>query len=448
MSSPNRHHTAPTRPELLLGWTEPSAQQAARKPIWDEGEDHLVTIAPTGAGKGVSCAIPALLSWPGPAVVIDPKAEAYHVTASYRRSIGQRIHLLDPFGVTGQPIDRLNPLDIIDMPTGSASDEAATLANLMSDGVRSLKEPFWDDRAAALIASLILHVKTIDGQNASLATVRSLINAPRRLHESVAAAMHANPDPEVAVGAGTLSLPGNTYGGIIATASAHTSFLRNGPVANSIKSSTISLDAIRDGDPLTLYLVLPPDKLISHGRLLRLWLGVIISTLTSRRHIPAVSTLLLIDEAAQLGFLDQLLTAVTLLRGYGVKVWSFWQDLAQLSELYPRNWQTLLNNCRCQQYFAPASPAAAQQLHDYLAGSNPRSLLDLKPDQTLLSRSGSRPQIIRRANYLRDPMFADRFDPNPFYTNRTPHAHAKEPWGANVIALCGLTRTDWSNDRL
>ena len=49
------------------------------------------------------------------------------------------------------------------------------------------------------------------------------------------------------------------------------------------------------------------------------------------------STLMLLDEAAQLGTLPQLRQAITLLRGYGVRVWSFWQDLSQLINLYPND---------------------------------------------------------------------------------------------------------------
>ena len=45
-------------------------------------------------------------------------------------------------------------------------------------------------------------------------------------------------------------------------------------------------------------------------------------------------------EAAQLGTLGALRQAVTLLRGYGLQVWSFWQDLSQVRNLYPQDWQT------------------------------------------------------------------------------------------------------------
>ena len=76
-----------------------------------EGDSHLMTIAPTGAGKGRSVIIPNLLNYAGPVIVVDPKGENYHVTARYRREVlGHRIVKLDPFGQTKDgPSDSFNP---------------------------------------------------------------------------------------------------------------------------------------------------------------------------------------------------------------------------------------------------------------------------------------------------------------------------------------------------
>ena len=60
---------------------------------------------------------------------------------------------------------------------------------------------------------------------------------------------------------------------IISTASSHLSFLRAGPVQQSTSSSSFDLKDVLVGNKLTIYLVLPPNKLASHTKLLRLWLG-------------------------------------------------------------------------------------------------------------------------------------------------------------------------------
>src|SRR5579863_3153589 len=71
---------------------------------------HLMTIAGSRAGKGVSTIIPNLIEYPGSVLVIDPKGENAQVTANRRERgssnvkdfLGQRVVVLDPFGVSGR----------------------------------------------------------------------------------------------------------------------------------------------------------------------------------------------------------------------------------------------------------------------------------------------------------------------------------------------------------
>src|SRR4051812_27510742 len=95
---------------ILLGWDSsarrgrfgfaPAAVSGAvaapedEEPLWYKGDNHLMTVAPTGAGKGRGVIIPNLLAYPGPAVVIDPKGEAYQTTARRRRQMGQQVVVL------------------------------------------------------------------------------------------------------------------------------------------------------------------------------------------------------------------------------------------------------------------------------------------------------------------------------------------------------------------
>ena len=65
------------------------------------GDDrHAVLCAGSRAGKGRSCLIPTLLEYSGSVLAIDPKGELANVTARRRKQLGQRVCILDPFGVT------------------------------------------------------------------------------------------------------------------------------------------------------------------------------------------------------------------------------------------------------------------------------------------------------------------------------------------------------------
>ncbi len=73
-----------------------------------DGPAHLLTMAPTRTGKGVGTIIPNLLTAERSVICIDPKGENAKVTGRARAKFGP-VHILDPFGVTGQRSAAFNP---------------------------------------------------------------------------------------------------------------------------------------------------------------------------------------------------------------------------------------------------------------------------------------------------------------------------------------------------
>lgn len=395
-------------------------------PIQLSREGHLMTLAPTGAGKGVGCIIPALLKHDGPVIVIDPKGENAAVTARRRREMGQQVIVLDPMAVTGFATDRLNPLDAIDIESPMAVDDTVAIVDsLWSSSSVEPKDLFWVSRAKHLVTALILHVLVSEPpERRNLSRVRELtaetVAANRSGGESGTSslldAMRDSPHPEVRlIVEGVLSPAKETFGGIVSFAQELLDFLRGPVLADVTSKSSFSLDAVTRGDPLSIYVVLPPHMLESHGRLLRLWVSALIAAVTRRRGRPEKSTLFILDEAAQLGTLPQLRQAITLLRGYGLQTWSFWQDRSQLVRLYPDDWHTMINNCRVLQCFGLLNMNAARDVASLTGFDDPESVLDLKPDEMVLQLAGDEAVIARLPNYLTDPPFVGMFDDNPFY---------------------------------
>ena len=115
------------------------------------GEGHVLTVAPTRAGKGVSAVIPNLLDYPGSVLVTDPKGENYAVTATWREALGHTVHAFDPFGVV-QGEARYNPLDLIDAASVEAVDDARLLADmLVLPGAREGEQAFWNEEARGVL---------------------------------------------------------------------------------------------------------------------------------------------------------------------------------------------------------------------------------------------------------------------------------------------------------
>jgi len=419
----------PGRRRRHIGFTPPDPQTSSPattlEPILDTGEGHLITIAPTGAGKGTGCIIPALLRYPGPVAVIDPKGENYAVTARRRRAMGQEVVVLDPFGITAaDERHRFNPLDLADPRSDRLIEDVATLATLASSNAGSTamdRDPFWPQMGRTLVAAAILDVLTMpDSKTATMPAVRAVINQPLDKLAKRAEQWQRADHPELRRMAGLLVNPAEaTLGGYWALAVNQLDFLKGGQMEAHLSASDLDLNKVYDGSPLSVYLVLPPDKLQSHSALLRLWIGALVSVITRRSQRPQHATLMLVDEAAQLGELPQLRQAVTLLRGYGVRVWSFWQDISQIQHLYPADWETLLNNCRIQQYFGATTALSADAVVA-ASGFGPReAILDLERDEMILNVAGDEPVVVRKPNYRFDPPFQGLYDGNPFYAAHT-----------------------------
>lgn len=363
--------------------------------------------------------IPNLLHYTGQAVVIDPKGENYAVTADYRKKLGQKVVVIDPFNVTDAPQkDSLNPLDLITNDQNSYSsifDECSALTSMLVEP--NLKaDPFWDESAHELIAGLIAIVALYNPGNRDLMFTAKLMNwGEKDLKQYLDRLNKQFNDAFLGISSIFNKSETKVSQSILSVAKQHLRHLKTGDVAKAISSTSFSLLDFIAGKPMTIYIVLPPDKLHSHKKLLRIWVGTIIRLILKRPGSPTKPTLFMLDEAAQLGRLDELLQAITLLRGYGMQVWTFWQDINQIKGLYPNDWQTLLNNCRAIQAFGFPNLLACKEIAKITGYDDTDELLDLDRDEMLLQLAGDEAVIAQKANYLTDPVFSERAKDNPFH---------------------------------
>lgn len=387
-------------------------------PILMDGDGHLITIAPTGAGKGVGCIIPALLRHNGPVIVIDPKGENAAVTARARRERGEKVVVLDPMGITNEEPGGFNPLDLIQSGSPESVDEATALVTaLLPDDIDSAKNRFWVSRGRQLLLGVVLHVVTdLPKEKRTLTEVRRIIHEMTTHKDRVAKRMRNSRHPEVRLIESALSIGASeTLGGILSFAQEGIDFVRGPLVQFVLDETSFDIEEIVNGGPTSIFIVMPPHMLHSHGRVLRLWIGALIQLVLRRRTRPQTSTLFILDEAAQLGTLDELRTAVTLLRGYGLQTWSFWQDVSQLKTLYPLDWQTMVNNSRVFQAFGANNLGAAEAMADLVGFVSGRQFLEMERGEMLLQIAGDEAVVARLPNYLTDPVFEGQFDANPFF---------------------------------
>lgn len=387
------------------------------------GSAHLLTLAPTRAGKGVGTVIPNLLLAERSVLMIDPKGENARITGEARRRFGD-VHVLDPFEVTGLPSSAYNPLDRLTLDSPDLGEDAASLAEaLVMDAPGQSGDAHWNDEAKALLSGLIMfcvcHENT-DRRN--LASVREYLTLPP---DRLRALMELMQDSDAA--SGLIARAANRYLGkaereaasVLSGAQRHTHFLDSPRIAKVMARSDFHFSDLRH-QITSVFLVLPPNRMDAYSRWLRLLVSqalqdiardaeqvvpVAVST-TPTQTSPAVSerpqqpqerlkvsnptlgpTLFLLDEFAALGRLEAVERAMGLMAGYGMQLWPILQDMSQLKDLYGARAGTFIANAGVQQVFGVNDFETARWLSQMMGKQTTRYQTESHRDGTEVSTS-------------------------------------------------------------
>lgn len=341
-----------------------------------DGAGHLLTIAPTRSGKGVGAIIPNLLLLDRSIICVDPKGENAKIAADARRRFGP-VYVLDPFEVSGHASAAFNPMDGLDVDSADASEEAALIADaLVYDPPDQVGEAHWNEEARALIAGVVLHVASGAARvPRNLAALRDLLTRSPGDLRQLLSEMQRNPRANGLVARAAnrhLSKADREAAGVLSAAQRHTHFLDSPRMARVTARSDFAFDHLRAG-VATVFFVLPPNRLATHARWLRLMVAQALGGLS--RQLPdrdAPSVLFMLDEFRALGRLEAVERAVGLMAGYGVQVWPFVQDAHQLRGAYGAEAGTFLSNSALTQVFDVADYETASWISRTL-GAETRS---------------------------------------------------------------------------
>lgn len=414
---------------------------------------HMLTFAPTGAGKGVSSLTPNLLMYPGSVVVIDPKGENAAISARRRRELGQAVHILDPFGKLADkyPSAAFNPMDWIDPDGDEAAEDVALLAEALAPG-DGKGDQFWNNEARAMIAGLLLHIAAHEPpEKRNLGRLRELLSLPASEWRGLLEQM-AESENDLVRGAGNriAQKAEKEMSSVLSTAQSHTHFLDSGRVRAVLSKTTVDFRTLKK-EPASIFLVLPAEQLQNQGRWLRLMITSLLRAMardeapaagdaTKKITKPKYDVLFLLDEFAALGHLNSIKMAFGLMRGYGLKLWPILQDLPQLQGLYKDDWQTFIANAGAIQVFGTNDRETAEYVSKQigvetvdtasktysqhgasesmgLAGRPlmmPDEVMRIDKEESLVLLRGMPPLHCQRIIYYRDETFKPHADPNPY----------------------------------
>lgn len=423
-----------------------------------DGPAHLITLAPTRAGKGVGTVIPNLLAAERSVLVIDPKGENARIAGEARRRFGT-VHVLDPFEVSGMTSAAYNPLDRLAPDSLDLGEDAASLTEaLVMDPPGQVTEAHWNEEAKAILGGLIMFcVCHEDRDRRSLATVREYLTLPP---EKLRALLELMQDSDAA--GGLIARAANRFLGkadreaasVLSNAQRHTHFLDSPRIAKVLSRSDFNFSDLRHRIA-SVFLVLPPNRMDAYSRWLRLLVSQALQDIardaeasvrpqgglvgaqggTQRLRTP---TLFLLDEFAALGRLEAVERAMGLMAGYGLQLWPILQDMSQLKDLYGERAGTFIANAGVQQVFGVndfetakwlsqmmGQETAGFQTDSFKPGDGPSfsnnitgrdlltpdEIMQLRPENQLLRVQGQATAVAQKLRYYADPEFKGLFVP-------------------------------------
>jgi len=458
----------PARPDeqIFLGSLEDSFIGVA-------DDRHMITVAGSRAGKGVSVIIPNLILYPGSTLAIDPKGELASITARRRaEGLGQKVFVLDPFDRTSEAARpykaSFNPMGILTEDNRHIVEDAGLIADALV--IPGGGDIHWDETARSFIEGLILHVATCPryAGRRNLVTVRELLvrgvepypelvgNDPELLEalsssknlamESLRREMECNGEAGGFVQDAATEMfdrDPKEMNSVLSSARRHTTFL-GFPAMREVLQDHAELRDLRilktAPEGATIYLCLPAGRLGTCNRWLRLFVNLTLEAMEREQrhaaHGSKAPVLLCLDEFATLGRMEQMEAAAGQIAGLGCKLWPILQDIGQIEALYKDRWETFIGNAGVLQFFANndvrtldyiskrlgqtsvvvkgigTDTSKRQEVHSLLTPEEVSRYFgrDAPYQRQLIIRAGEAPMVIGRIKYHKDPRFHGLYD--------------------------------------
>ncbi len=340
---------------------------------------HIQTVAGNRSGKSVSV-MANLMFYDGSVIVIDPKGELAKRTAERRAQMGQDVHVVDPFdrvkGKARKYQACYNELKALDLDSDTVFEDTANIIDAQIVKTGQEKDPHWNETAGDLLQALTLYVTfgdNVDEKERSLVKVRKLLKIVRKQipkdektvqyelpvkimagikhlrngkHDDIAEAIEASIT-------GFYQKSRDEMASVLSTANRHMAYLDYRSMRRIKERHDFNLrDLKRNPKGMTVYLVLPANRLGSCKRFLRTFVNQLIDAMEAEETIPKAPVLAILDEFPVLGHMKALEDAAGQIASFHLKLWTILQDWGQGTAIYDKRWESFAANCGISQWFA------------------------------------------------------------------------------------------------
>ena len=386
------------------GWTD---KKGNIHYLRHNGPEHVLLLAPTRSGKGVSLIVPTLLSWGESCVILDSKGELYNMSAGWRAQHANNVVIkFDPTSAEGGA--GYNPLDCIRFETSHEIGDVQNTMNILVDPDGKGLNDHWSKTAHAFLVGVVIHEyykSKLSGRKVNLSDIALALSDPTRSIDDYYSEMlfnqhligrAANPPRDIdnkvnlqlwqdaygknlhigvaAAARDMLNRHEEERGSVLSTAMSYLALYRDPLIAANIGRSDFQIENLMDADkPHSLYLVIRQEDKDRLKPLIRMILNQIVRvllrpelTFKNGKPLPPHKhrLLLMLDEFPSYGRLEVFQEALAFIAGYGIKAYIVCQDMAQLKSRetgYGPD-ETITANCHVRIAFAPNRLETAEWL--------------------------------------------------------------------------------------
>jgi type IV secretion system protein VirD4 len=396
-------------------------------PLSYSGDGSVVTIAPPGSGKTQCNVFPNLLTWRGPAVVLDISGDIYEHTAAWRAANVGPVYKFSPL----EPEDshKYNPLTFVRSEPDYIWEDSRLLAEMMI--VPSLtSDPFWENEARTVLTAAIAHAcySNPPEERPMHDVLDVLYGGPA--WDNMILGLRMAVDVRVMTQHATAlsAMNEKTLSSVLQTARSSLGAWSGERVARATSRSDWSPQDLRSGRNPTIYIYIRPNEVEAYLSLLRVFIGQHIRMLTGGPVPPAGSPpiLFMLDELPRLRNMPPVDEALNIGRKYGLRLWMFAQSVGQLQTAY-ENADGMLGSCAVRIYMNPTgADGLAEKLSEelgYVESMNDNSRRRLVEaadlagpsyrDRQIVIANGAKPVFVSKDFAYQNAEFAARMNARP-----------------------------------
>lgn len=336
-------------------------------PLTYSGDGSMVTIAPPGAGKTQCNVFPNLLSWQGPAVVLDISGDIYEHTAGWRAENVGPVYKFSP--LEPEHSHRYNPLTFVRREADYIWEDSRLLAEMMIVPSMS-SDPFWENEARTVLTAAIARVcySNPPEERPMRAVLDILYGGPA--WEEMLTGLRMAIDVHVMTQHATAlsSMNEKTLSSVLQTARSSLGAWAGERVGRATSASDWNPLDLRGETNPTIYIYIRPNEVEAYLSLLRVFIGQHIRILTGGAVPPrdAPPILFMLDELPRLRNMPPVDEALNIGRKYGLRLWMFAQSVGQFQATYPSA-DGMLGACAVRVYMNPGgADKLAEQLSEEL----------------------------------------------------------------------------------